>query len=128
MKDTQKPAGFNLPYSPVYQIENTYYISGHTGVDTLTGKASPDIVEQTMKLFDNISASLMQYGLNLDNIVKTTVFLTDMSDFAAMNKVYATYFNSPLPARSTVAVRELPRVADVPLKVEVEAIAVKSAG
>lgn len=124
MKD-QKKAAFDLPYSPVRQVPPGYtifYVSGHTGVDIPTRTASPDIVGQTRKLFTNLIETLKAEGLNIDNVVKTTVFLVDMADSAVFNEVYASMFNDPKPARSTVAVRELPRVADVPLLVEIEAI------
>lgn len=119
-------AAFNLPYSPVRQVGNLYCISGHTGVHIPTKTASADIKKQTEKMFENLAQTLSTVDLYSYNIVKTTVYLTDMSDFPIVNEVYATYFaNDPKPARTAIAVRELPRVADVPLKVEIEAIAVK---
>lgn len=124
MNDLQNKTAFDLPYSSVYPAGNTYYISGHTGVDIPTKTASSDITEQTQKAFANLAETLKKYGLSFDNIVKTTVFLTDMGDFSAVNNVYTTYFRDPKPARTTVAVRELPRVANIPLRVEIEAIAV----
>jgi len=119
-------AAFNLPYSPVKQAGNFYYISGHTGVDISTGSASTDVVGQTHKVFENLEHSMQEFNLSLQDIVKTTIFLTDMGDFQRVNEVYATYFPNSKPARSTVAVRELPRVAgDTGLKVEIEAVAYK---
>ena len=118
-------AAFGLPYSTIRQVGDFYFIAGHTGADASTKTAAPDIKGQTTKLFENLAATLKEYGLTFNDIVKTTVFLADMGDFAAMNEVYVTYFADPKPARSTVAVKELPRVADVPLKVEIEAVAYK---
>lgn len=118
-------AAFGIPYSTIRQAGDFYYISGHTGVNITAKTASPDIKDQTRDLFKNLEETLKIYGLNFNHIVKTTVFLTSMEDFAQMNEVYATYFSDPKPARSTVAIRELPRVADIPLRVEIEAIAYK---
>lgn len=118
-------AAFGLPYSTIRQVGDFYYISGHTGVDLSTKTAAPDIKGQTINLFKNLEETLKTYNLDFNDIVKTTVFLTDMGEFAAMNEVYVTYFNDLKPARSSVAIRELPRVANVPLKVEIEAIAFK---
>jgi len=122
---TSTNAAFGLPYSTIRQVGNFYYISGHTGVDLSTKTAAHDIKNQTINLFKNLEDTLKTCRLSFNDIIKTTVFLTDMGDFAAMNEIYVTYFSDPKPARSTVAIRELPRVADVPLKVEIEAIAIK---
>lgn len=115
----------NLPYTPIKQVGNWYFISGQIGKDMRTNMAARDIVEQTNQLFENLDAVLAGAGLNKQDIVKTTVFLVDMGNFAAMNEAYASYFEQPYPARSTVAVKELPRVADQPMLVEIEAIAYK---
>ena len=124
MSDTTK-AAFGLPYSTIRKVGDFYYISGHTGVDLTTKTAAPDIKGQTINLFKNLEETLKTHELTFDDIIKTTVFLTDMGEFGAMNEVYVTYFKDPKPARSTVAIRELPRVANVPLKVEIEAVAFK---
>lgn len=113
----------NLPYSPIKQIGNWYFVSGQIGKDMVTDQASGDIAGQTRQLFANLDDILATAGLSKEHIVKTTVFLVDMSDFAAMNEVYRDYFTEPYPARSTVAVTELPRVADKPMRIEIEAIA-----
>lgn len=118
-------AAFGLPYSTIRKVEDFYFISGHTGVDLVKKTASSDIRGQTTSLFRNLQETLKIYGLSFNDIVKTTVFLTDMGDFAEMNSVYVTYFSDPKPARSCIAICELPRVADVPLKVEIEAVAFK---
>jgi 2-iminobutanoate/2-iminopropanoate deaminase len=115
----------NLPYSPVKKVGSWYFISGQVGKDMETNLAQKDMTEQTKQLFANLDAALKLAGLSKTYIVKTTVFLVDMGDFAAMNEVYQTYFTEPYPARSTVAVKELPRIADKPLLVEIEAVAYK---
>jgi 2-iminobutanoate/2-iminopropanoate deaminase len=125
MQDTKAAAAFGLPYSTVFKAGDYYYISGHTGVDIPTKTASQNIQEQTTKVFENLADTMQAHGLSFTDIVKTTLFLTDMDDFSEVNEVYVTYFNDPKPARTTVAVRELPRVANVPLKVEIEAVAYK---
>ena len=118
-------AAFGLPYSTIRHVGDFYYLSGHTGVNIATKTAALDIKKQTIDLFKNLEDTLKIYGLDFHDIVKTTVFLTDMGDFAAMNEIYTSYFSDTKPARSTVAVCELPRIADVPLKVEIEAVAFK---
>ncbi len=112
------------PYSSIRQAGSTYFVSGSIGMDMTTKTAVPDVTAQTAKALENMAEVLKGAGLGLNDIVKTTVFLTDMGDFAAMNAVYGETFGTPYPARSTIGVAELPRVADVPLKVEIEAIAI----
>jgi 2-iminobutanoate/2-iminopropanoate deaminase len=112
------------PYSPLRQVGEFYFISGHIGADPQTGTASSDIKTQTAKVLENMAQTLRIVGLELDDVVKTTLFLTDMSDFDAVNEVYQEYFSEPRPARSTVGVKELPRVnGNTSLKIEIEAIA-----
>jgi 2-iminobutanoate/2-iminopropanoate deaminase len=113
------------PYSPLRGAGSTYYISGQIGLNPAGKTAAADIAGQTRQALENLSAVLQTAGLKLDNVVKTTVFLTDMGEFAAMNDVYLEYFSEPRPARSSVEVAGLPRIANVPLKVEIEAIALK---
>lgn len=121
MKPPSKTFG---PYSPVRRAGNLYFTAGQVGVDPATGTADPDVVQQTKQALDNLAAALARVDLTLDAVVKTTIFVTDMGDFAAINEVYMSRFVEPRPARSTLAVRELPRVAkDVPLKIEIEAVA-----
>lgn len=98
------------------------YASGQIALDPATGQlVEGDVRTQTHRVFQNLSAVLEAAGSSLANVVKTTVFLTSMSNFTAMNEVYATYFGDEPPARSTIAVSELPRGAQV----EVEAIAAR---
>jgi 2-iminobutanoate/2-iminopropanoate deaminase len=112
------------PYTPLRQVGEFYFVSGHTGVDVATGTASTDVREQTAKALENMAQTLRVVGLELNDIVKTTLFLTNMDDFSAVNEVYTGYFAEPRPARSTVGVKELPRVAgNTPIVVEIEAIA-----
>lgn len=113
------------PYSPVRYAGNTYYISGQIGVEPGTKHAAADIQAQTHQALANMSILLREQGLSLNDVVKTTVFLTDMSNFQLMNEIYTTYFTAEPPARSCVAVRELPRVSYKPLLVEIEAVAYK---
>ncbi|HVQ44834.1 MAG TPA: Rid family detoxifying hydrolase [Candidatus Saccharimonadia bacterium] len=113
------------PYSPIRRVGELYFISGVIPLVPGTKTAAADIDTQTRQAFANLTAVLADAGLSLDTIVKTTVFLTDMADFAAMNAIYVEHFAQPRPARSCVGVSELPRVATVPLKIEIEAIATK---
>lgn len=115
------------PYTPVRQVGNFLFVSGQVGVDPVTKTAASDVVAQTKQVFTNLAAVLQTAGVTLDDVVKTTVFLTDMGDFAAINGVYEQNFTAtPRPARSTVAIRELPRVAGkTALLVEIEAVAYK---
>jgi 2-iminobutanoate/2-iminopropanoate deaminase len=112
------------PYSPVRRAGNLYLTAGHVGVDPATGQADSDVVAQTATAIANLQTTLATVGLALDDVVKTTIFVTDMTDFGAVNEEYLKHFKEPRPARSTVAVKELPRVAaGVSLKIEIEAVA-----
>lgn len=109
------------PYSQAVKAGNTLYLSGQIGMIPTTGELiSADVKEQTAQALKNMKAVLAAAGATADNVVKTTVFLTDMADFQAVNAVYAETFASDAPARSCVAVAALPKGA----RVEVEAIAV----
>ncbi len=114
------------PYSPTREAAGLVFTAGQTGVDQATMTADPTIEGQVEQGLLNLTAVLKAAGLNMGDVVKTTVFLTDMGDFQAMNAVYLKHFPTPRPARSCVAVAELPRVADVPLRFEIEAVAVHS--
>ena len=108
------------PYSQAIRAGQLLFLSGQVGFDPATGQLVPGgISEQTHRVLQNIGAVLSAANLSFDHVVKTTVFLADMNDFAAMNEIYATYFKSPAPARSTVQAARLPRDA----KVEIEVIA-----
>jgi 2-iminobutanoate/2-iminopropanoate deaminase len=108
------------PYSQAIRAGSLLFCSGQIPLDPATGAlVEGDIAAQTRQVFANITAILQTAGTSLDRVVKTTVFLADMNDFAAMNEVYATFFTSPAPARSTVAAAGLPRNA----RIEIEVIA-----
>lgn len=110
------------PYNQAIEINNMLFISGQIPILPKEGKiVSLTVLEQTEQIFSNIEAILRFAGYSFENVVKTTVFLTDMNHFAAMNEVYKKYFPNNCPARSTVAVKALPQGA----LVEIETIAVK---
>ena len=108
------------PYTQAIRCGDLIYTSGQIPLDPETGEmVGSDVQAQTHQVFHNLQAVLNSAGSSLHSVIKTTVFLSTMNDFQAMNAVYATYFGSPAPARSTVAVAELPRKA----LVEIECIA-----
>lgn len=113
------------PYEPVRRTGNMYFVSGQVGVDPESKIAPNDAAAQTSQALMNLQAVLETVNLSLDNIMKTTVFLTDIADFTTMNEVYQGFFEGQRPARTTVAVKELPRLAKNKLVIEIEAIAVK---
>jgi len=108
-------------YSPAIKAGNLLFISGQIPIDPASGNlVTGDITAQAERAMRNVSALLRAAGLGFEHVVRTTVFLADMNDFAAMNDVYSRYIVDPAPARATVQVARLPR--DV--KIEVDAIAV----
>jgi 2-iminobutanoate/2-iminopropanoate deaminase len=108
------------PYCQAITLNGMVYCSGQIALDPATGQlVEGDVRAQTRRALQNLSAVLEAAGSSLAGVVKTTVFLTDMGNFTAMNEVYATFFDDTPPARSTVAVAELPKGAQV----EIEAIA-----
>ncbi|MDR0422110.1 MAG: RidA family protein [Proteiniphilum sp.] len=110
------------PYSQAVEANGMLFLSGMLPIDPSTGNIVPGgVKEQTFRIFDNIEAVLTAAGAGMDNIVKTTVFLEDMSLFGEMNEVYATRFTDAFPARSAFAVKALPKNA----LVEIEVIATK---
>lgn len=108
------------PYSQAIKVGNVLYCSGQIPVDPATGTVPEGIKAQTAQSLANVKAILAAAGASIENVVKTTVFLADMSLFADMNEVYAQNFTEPFPARSAVAVRELPKQ----VLVEIEVIAI----
>ena len=119
---TEKAPAAIGPYSQAIEANGMVFLSGQLPVDPATGEFAPGgVAEQTAQCFENIKSVLAAAGLTTANIVKTTVFLADMSLFAEMNAVYATYFDGDFPARSAFAVKALPKGA----LVEIESIAVK---
>jgi len=109
------------PYSQAIDAGAFVYCSGQIPVDPATGIVPEGITAQTHQSLRNVEAILKEAGLTMDNVIKTTVFMADMNDFAAMNAVYAEHFAAPFPARSAVAVRELPKQ----VLVEIEVIAAR---
>lgn len=119
---TEKAPAAIGPYSQAIEVNGFVFASGQISIDPATGEfVEGGIEEQTRQALTNASQIMAEAGIDLSHVIKTTVYLADMSDFAAMNKVYATFFKPPFPARSAVAVKALPKGA----LVEVECIAVK---
>ena len=119
---TEKAPAAIGPYSQAIDSgTGLVFLSGQLPIDPATGAFEGGIREQTRQSIRNAAAILAQAGLNLSDVVKTTVFLADMGDFAAMNEVYAEFFAAPYPARSAVAVKTLPKGA----LVEIECIAAR---
>ena len=114
---TKAPSAIG-PYSQAIQVGNIVYTSGQLPIDPATG-AFPEggIKEQTRQSLLNVKAILEAAGMTMSNIVKTTVFMADMNDFADMNAVYSEFFTEPYPARSAVAVKTLPKGALVEIEV-----------
>jgi 2-iminobutanoate/2-iminopropanoate deaminase len=108
------------PYSAALRAGNLLFVSGQIPLNAVGDLEPGDITAQTRRVLDNVGALLAVAGLSLADVVRTTVFLADMNDFAAMNGVYQTYFSPPFPARSTVQVARLPRDA----RIEIDAIAI----
>lgn len=110
------------PYSQAIEVNGFVFASGQIPINPATGEiVEGGIKEQTRQALTNASKIMEEAGLSLANVIKTTVFMADMNDFAAMNEVYATFFNEPYPARSAVAVKTLPKN----VLIEVECIAAK---
>ncbi|MBR5068699.1 MAG: RidA family protein [Bacteroidales bacterium] len=109
------------PYSQAIQVGNFVYTSGQIPIDPATGAfAEGGIKEQTRQSLLNVQAILKEAGTSMEKVIKTTVFMADMNDFAAMNTVYAEFFTEPFPARSAVAVKTLPKGALVEIEVVAE--------
>ena len=109
------------PYSPALKIGNLVFLSGSIPLDPMSGQlVDGGIKEQTTRVMENIKALLTAAGADFTKVARTTVFMVDLGEFAAMNEIYSSYFAAPYPARSTVQVVKLPR--DV--RVEIDVIAV----
>lgn len=112
-----KPIG---PYSQAIKSNGLLFVSGQIALDPKSGEfVGVDVRQQTERVFENLKAILEAAGTSFHHVVKTTVFLKDMNDFAAMNEVYGTYFSQPYPARATVQVSRLPKDS----RVEIDVIA-----
>lgn len=109
------------PYSPALAVGDLVFVSGQIALDAAGALTGVTAAEQTRTALMNLRATLAAAGLDLADVVKTTIFLSDMGDFAAVNEVYAECFTEPYPARSTVEVARLPKDA----LVEIEALAVR---
>ena len=117
---TENAPGAIGPYSQAVKTGNMVFCSGQIPIDPATGEfVSNDVAEQTEQVLKNLSAVLEAAGTDLNNVVKTTVFLADMNDFTVMNEIYAKFFSENKPARATVQAARLPRDA----RVEIECIA-----
>lgn len=109
------------PYSQAIKAGGMLFVSGQVPLDPATGGlVEGDIAAQTHRVFANLGAILEAAGASFDHVVKTTVYLKDMSDFAAMNAVYGTYFSSPAPARATIQAARLPK--DVGVEIDLIAV------
>lgn len=118
--NSKKAPGAIGPYSQAVKAGNFIYVSGQLPINAETGEMPDDIKEQTKQSLENVKAILAEAGATLDNVVKTTVYLADMSLFGPMNEVYGEYFKGGIyPARAAFAVKELPKQA----KVEIEVVA-----
>ncbi len=110
------------PYSQAIATNDLVFVSGQLGVDASTGEfKGADIHSQTTQSMENIKAILKEAGLGMDSVVKTTILLKSLDDFAVVNEIYGSYFKEPYPARATFQVAKLPKDA----LVEIEAIAIK---
>ena len=108
------------PYSQAIRAGSLLFVSGQIPLDPNTGAmVDGDIAAQTHRVFANLKAILEAAGASFDNVVRTTVYLADMNDFATVNEIYGTYFSSPAPARATVQAARLPKDA----RVEIDLIA-----
>lgn len=123
---TEAPAAVG-PYSQAVRIGPMLFTAGQIPLDPKSGQiVSQDVGEQTKRVLENLTAVLQAEGMNFSNIVKTTVFMTNLGDFQTMNEIYASYFKETPPARSTVQVAALPKGAQV--EIEVIAVATKEGG
>ena len=114
---SEAPAAIG-PYSQAVRSGRFLFCSGQIPLDPKSGQIVPgDITAQTRRVLDNVAAVLKAEGVTFDNVVKTTIFLTDLGDFQTVNEVYASYFKQNPPARSTVQVSALPKSANVEIEV-----------
>ena len=114
-KDAPEAVG---PYSQAIRTGNFIFLSGQIGIDPQSGKlVEGGVAAQAKQIFKNIQAVLKEAGLGLQNVVKATVFLKDMADFKTVNEIYAAHFEPPYPARSAVAVKDLPLYVDIEIEV-----------
>lgn len=106
------------PYNHAVRVGDLLFCAGQIPLDPATGQLVPgDIKDQTRRVLENVKCILDDQGLTFANVVKSTVFLTNLADFAGMNEIYSQYFTSDFPARSTIQVAALPRAASVEIEV-----------
>lgn len=118
-KNAPAPIG---PYNQAIMVDNTLYISGQVCIDPSTGNLkNKDVQEETHQVMQNLKTILEEAGMNFNNVVKTTIFITDMNRFSEINEIYGKYFDGQFPARETVQVSALPKFVNV----EISMIAVK---
>lgn len=117
--NTKKAPAAIGPYVQAVKVGNLLYTSGQLGMDPDNGEMLEGLEEQARRAMENLGAVLKEGGASFDTVVKTTIFLSDMANFAQVNEVYGSYFTDSLPARSTVAVKGLPKGG----LVEIEAVA-----
>jgi len=120
---TEKAPAAIGPYSQALDAGDTVFVSGQIPVDPATGEMAADVRAQAAQSLTNLKNILAEAGLGMSDVIKTTVFLSDLGDFAAVNEVYASFFSEPYPARSCVQVAAIPKGA----KLEIECIAVRGA-
>jgi 2-iminobutanoate/2-iminopropanoate deaminase len=114
-KDAPQPIG---PYSQAVKIDRTLFVSGQIAIDPSTGNLKLDNVhEETTQIMRNIGAILKAAGMDYANVVKTTIFLTNMNNFSSVNEVYGSFFKSDFPARETVQVARLPKDVNIEISV-----------
>ena len=102
------------PYNQAVFVNNTLYISGQVCIDPVTGSLKQkDIQDETHQVMHNLKAILQEAGMSFNNVVKTSIFLTDMNDFSEVNEIYGKYFEGDFPARETVQVAALPKMVNV---------------
>lgn len=125
---TEAPAAVG-PYSQAVRVGPLLFTAGQIPLDPKSGQiVSEDVAEQTRRVLDNLTAVLKAEGMDFSNIVKTTVFMTNLGDFQTMNEVYASYFKDQPPARSTVQVTALPKGAQVEIELVAAAARVDAGG
>lgn len=116
IKTTNAPAAVGT-YSQAVMANGFLFASGQLGINPATGELQPDFKSQAEQVMKNVKAILDEAGLSFSNVVKTTVLLSDISNFAALNEVYAQYFSEPYPARSAFAVRDIPKSGLIEMEV-----------
>ena len=115
IKNAPKPIG---PYSQAVLVNNTLFVSGQIPIDLFTGKLiNTNIEAQTKQVMENVKAILKEAKMGMDNVVKASIFVSDLNNFKAVNEIYATYFSDNPPARETVEISRLPMDVDIEISV-----------